>query len=141
MTGKGDRWGRDSVGRSAPAFLSVSNFALPPLTCTARGRRHLRLLLFAARPANCGPFVCFEACAVRSICWMCLPAVLVLRAVCLFTLCLPCPLPFSTFLPPFKVHLPRSFASSLLCPVHCVLLAHLFHSMCARIVVLGPAVC
>ena len=42
MTGKGDRWGRDRLGRSAPAFLSANIFALPPPTCTARreaGRR------------------------------------------------------------------------------------------------------
>ena len=32
VTGKGDRWGRDSVGRSAPAFMAASTTALPPLT-------------------------------------------------------------------------------------------------------------
>ena len=57
MTGKGDSWGRDSVGRSAPAFLSANIFALPPPTCTARGQLRRRQLLFAAKPANCGPFV------------------------------------------------------------------------------------
>ena len=36
VTGKGDRWGRDSLGRSEPAFLRASTTALPPPTCTAR---------------------------------------------------------------------------------------------------------
>ena len=31
VTGKGDRWGRDSIGRSAPAFLDASTTALPHL--------------------------------------------------------------------------------------------------------------
>ena len=30
VTGKGDRWGRDRLGRSAPAFLSANTTALPP---------------------------------------------------------------------------------------------------------------
>ena len=77
VTGKGDRWGRDKLGRSAPAFLAASTTALPPPTCTARreaSRHCLRLLLFAARPANCGRCL-FEACAGRRIRWLCLPAV------------------------------------------------------------------
>ena len=58
VTGKGVSWGRDSVGRSAPAFMAASTPALPPPTCTARGRLHLQAaVVFAARPANCGPFV------------------------------------------------------------------------------------
>ena len=59
MTGKGDRWGRDSVGRSAPAFLAASTTALPHLPALhgERQRHRLRLLLFAARPANCWLFV------------------------------------------------------------------------------------
>ena len=48
MTGKDDRWGRDSVGRSAPAFMAASITALPPLTCTA-SRHHLWQLLFLLR--------------------------------------------------------------------------------------------
>ena len=46
MTGKGDTWGRDRLGRSAPAFLSANTTALPPPTCTARGRTTLWQLLF-----------------------------------------------------------------------------------------------
>ena len=49
MTGKGVRWGRDSLGRSEPALMAASTTVLPPLTCTARGRRHLRQLLFLLR--------------------------------------------------------------------------------------------
>ena len=75
VTGKGVSWGRDSVGRSEPAFMAASTPTLPPLTCTARGRLRHRQLLFAARPANCGPFVCFEACAGRKVRRLCPPAV------------------------------------------------------------------
>ena len=32
VTGKGDRWGRDTLGRSEPAFLAASTIALPPPT-------------------------------------------------------------------------------------------------------------
>ena len=60
VTGKGVRWGRDRLGRSAPAFMAANTFALPPLTCTARGRRHLAAVVFAAKPAN-SVAVCFEA--------------------------------------------------------------------------------
>ena len=45
VTGKGDRWGRDKLGRSEPAFMAASTTVLPPLTCTA-SRRHLRLFVF-----------------------------------------------------------------------------------------------
>ena len=31
VTGKGDRWGRDRLGRSEPAFLSANTTALPHL--------------------------------------------------------------------------------------------------------------
>ena len=102
MTGKGVRWGRDRLGRSAPAFLSANTFALPPPTCTARqeaGRRRLRpLCLLQDRPtAGC---LFLEACAGRRIRWLCPPAVPVQQAVCLSTLCLPCPLPFTSVLAP-----------------------------------------
>ena len=52
VTGKGIRWGRDSVGRSAPAFLAASTAALPPtyLHGTARGR-----------PTSSAAVVCCEA--------------------------------------------------------------------------------
>ena len=42
VTGKGDRWGRDRLGRSAPAFLAASTTALPHLPA-----------LHGDRPANC----------------------------------------------------------------------------------------
>ena len=136
MTGKGDRWGRDRIGRSAPAFLSTT--ALPPLTCTARGQLRRRQLLFAAKPANCGPFVlrpvpdgesagcvCLQCCSAGFL-FACLP------------FCLTCPLPLSSLLAPSLF--------SLLCPVHFCFICHLFIAMCARIgqgqqFVLGPAVC
>ena len=121
VTGKGVRWGRDRLGRSAPAFLSANIFALPPPTCTARreaGRHPLAAAVFAARPANCGPFVCFEACAGRRIRELCPPAVPVLRAVCLlpfFACHAHCP---SQHLAPAQFALPRS-VQVLLCLPTC----------------------
>ena len=59
MTGKGDRWGRDRLGRSEPAFPNASTTSLPPLTCTVRqeaGRRH-RQLLFRCEAGHLWPFV------------------------------------------------------------------------------------
>ena len=115
VTGKGGRWGRDRLGRSAPAFLSANTTALPPPTCTARreaGRRWSAAVVFAARLANCWS-LCFEACAGRRIRWLCPPAVPVLWAVCL--------------LPPFAchAHCPHQRScphSSLLFPVLFILL-------------------
>ena len=138
MTGKGVRWGRDSVGRSAPAFVAASTTALPPLTCTARGRRHLRL--FGCCEAGQLWAVCFEACAGRRVRRLCLPAVPVLRAVfACCHLCLPCPLPSSTSCPRSVCFAPVQFA---------LFACTLFISMCARITVVrassllsGPAVC
>ena len=104
----------------------------------ARGRRHPAAAVFLLRS---WPTVgrLFEACAGRRIRWLCPPAVACSAGgVPAFTLCLPSPLPSSTFLPPFK----------LFCPVHllpCALPP--FIAMCARITVvrasslLGPAVC
>ena len=120
VTGKGDRWGGDRVGRSEPAFLSASTLALPPSTCTAwreAGQHHLRLLFCC----EAGQLL---AVLLRGLCRAdCLPAVfacsgLVLQAVfaCLLAFAMPCPLPFSSVCP----------RSVLLCP--------LFISMCARIV-------
>ena len=118
VTGKGDRWGRDSVGRSAPAFLAASTTVLPPLTCTARREagQHRQQLLFLlqGRPtAGC----CFEACAGRRVRRLCPPAVAgsagcVLPAA---NFAMSCPLP-STFLPPFILLCPVHFAS--FAPVH-----------------------
>ena len=120
MTGKGVRWGRDRLGRSEPAFLRARTAALPPPTCTARGRlqHHLQLLSFCCKTGHL-----LAVCFLRPVpdgasagCVAC--SCLVLRAVfCLpCHLCLPCPLPSSVC--------PRSCAF-VLCPVH---------SMCARIV-------
>ena len=55
VTGKGDRWGRNKVGRSEPAFLSASTIALPPINlhCAARGRPTLSaaVVLLRGRPS------------------------------------------------------------------------------------------
>ena len=130
VTGKGDRWGRNRVGRSEPAFLSDSTFALPPLTCTARreaGQRRLRLLFCCEAGQLLA--VCFvEACAGRRVRRLCPPAVACSAGyVCLLAFAMPCPLPFSTFLPPFSCFaLPpcsfhgrqdQQFASCKNCPV------------------------
>ena len=51
VTGKGDRWGRDRLGRSAPAFLAASTAALPPSTYL-HGERQANILwqlLFSLR--------------------------------------------------------------------------------------------
>ena len=54
-TGKGDRWGRDSVGRSEPAFLSANIFALPPTYL--QGEPSHRQLLFRCEAGHLWPFV------------------------------------------------------------------------------------
>ena len=123
VTGKGVRWGRDRLGRSAPAFLGANTTALPPLTCTAR-REAGQLCGSCCFCCEAGQLlaVCFfEACAGWRVRRLCLPAVPVQQAVCLFTLYLPCPLPSS--FAPVQVCLPP-FSS---------LCFALFMSMCARI--------
>ena len=140
MTGKGDRWGRDRLGRSEPAFLRASTTALPPLTCTAR--REVQdvvssCCLLQGRPTVGRLF--FKACAGRRIRRLCLPAVPVLQAVfCLpCQLCLPCPLPSSVLAP---VHLlqvcfaPVHFKCHFCFVCPCSL-------PCAPGSVLGPAIC
>ena len=133
VTGKGVRWGRDSLGRSEPAFLRASTTVLPPFTCTARGQpTSSAAVVLAARPANCGPFGCFEACAGRRIRWLCLPAVLVLRAVCA-CLSLPAmPTALNSSCPRSILLAPVHFAPLCFAPVHC-------HVRQDRR--LGPAVC
>ena len=110
VTGKGDRWGRDRSGRSEPAFLSASTIALPPSTCTAwRGRpTSSGSCCFAARPAICWLLFHQGLCRAENP-----PAVsacsgFVLQAVCLLAFAMPCPLPFSTFCPPFILLFPCS---------------------------------
>ena len=124
VTGKGDRWGRDRVGRSEPAFLAANTFALPPLTCTVRqeaGRLHLRpLFLLRGRPFVLRPVPGGESAGC--VCLQCF----VLRAVCL-----PCsPFACHTHCPaqqfaPVRSTLPRPVILLCLPP---------FISMCARIV-------
>ena len=80
VTGKGDRWGRDKLGRSEPAFLSASTPALPPPTCTARGQRHQRLF-FCCKAGHLWA-VCFEACAGRRVRRLCPPAVALFCGLC-----------------------------------------------------------
>ena len=119
MTGKGDRWGRDRIGRSEPAFLSTT--ALPPLTCTARGRRHLQLsFLLHGRPTVGRPFVVRPEPGGESAGCVCLQCLFCgLFACSPFACHAHCP---HQFLPPFsllQVALPRSFASLCFAPVHC----------------------
>ena len=117
VTGKGDRWGRNKVGRSEPAFLSASTIALPPPTCTARREagQLCRQLLLCCEAGHLLA-VCFlrpvpDGESAGCVCLQCL----VQQAVCLLAFAMPCPLP-STFLPPFI----------LLCPVLFILLCPLF---------------
>ena len=131
MTGKGDRWGRDRLGWSAPAFMAASTPALPPLTCTAKGRHRWSAAVFLLRSRPAVGRSVLEACAGRKIRRLCLPAVPVLRAVCLlFTLCLPCPLPFTSSCPRSVCFAPFKFCF-VCAPVHC-------HARQDRS---GPAVC
>ena len=117
MTGKGDRWGRDRLGRSEPAFLSTT--ALPHLPA----RREADVIcgcVFAARPANCGPFVLRSVPDGESAGCVCLQRFCSAGFVC--ACC--------HFLPAMPTALlnscPRSFASSLLCPYSCAFACHLF---------------
>ena len=121
--------------------MAASTTVLPPLTCTARGQLHrLAAVVFLLRDRPTvgrlllRPVPGGESAGCVRLQW------LVLRAVCLlFTLCLPCPLPFI-----------RSCPHSTVCfaPVQFALFAcTLFISMCARIISVrasslsGPAVC
>ena len=123
MTGKGDRWGRNRLGRSEPAFLSASTTALPPSTCTAR-REAGQLcgqLLLCCEAGQLLAVVVFEACAGRRVRRLCLPAVPCsagfLFACCQF--CLPCPLPFISSCPRSSLLCPRSFHFCCACPRSC----------------------
>ena len=124
MTGKGDRWGRDRLGRSAPAFLSANIFALPPPTCTARQEagRHLQLLfLLQGRPS--GPFVSLRPVPSGESAGC-------VRLQCLFSRLCACP-PFAC-----HTHCPHQRScphSSLLCPVQFCFVCPC-SSMCARII-------
>ena len=109
VTGKGDRWGRDRLGRSEPAFLSANTFALPPLTCTVRqeaGQLCGQLLLCCEAGQLLA--VCCEACAGRRVRRLCLPA-----AVLFCRLCACSPLPCHAHCPSHLAHV--QFV--LLCPL------------------------
>jgi len=135
VTGKGDRWGRDRIGRSAPAFLSASTLHSPHLPA----RREVQdvvgsCCLLQGRPTVGRLFL--EACARRRVSRLLyLPAVPVQQAFC----CLPpfachAHCPHHKFLPPFSLLSPSSHSIHLLLfasPVHC-------HVRQDR---LGPAVC
>ena len=118
MSGKGDRWGRDSVGRSAPAFMVASTTASrPPPTCKAR-QHHLQLLfLLQGRPTVGRSFVLRpepdeESAGCVRLQWFCsagcVPAVPTLPAMptALISSC-----PRSVCLPQFR--------SLCFAPVHC----------------------
>ena len=133
MTGKGDRWGRDSVGRSAPTFMAV------PL--------HSPTYLQGERPDNliCGSCCfCCEAGQLVAVCLRPVPGGESAGCVCLQ--CLFCGLLFAcsflpamptallNSLPPFISSCPRSFAQVCFAPFTLLLLRlPLFISMCARI--------
>ena len=88
VTGKGVRWGRDRLGRSEPALMAASTTVLPPTYLHGeRPTSSAAAVVFAAKPANCGPFVGCEACAGRRIRWLCC-----LQLPCSAGFCLP-PLP------------------------------------------------
>ena len=72
VTGKGDRWGRDRLGRSAPAFLSTTALSHLPARRKASQVIGSCCCLLQGRSSVA---VCFEACAGRRIRWLCLPAV------------------------------------------------------------------
>ena len=136
MTGKGVSWGRDSVGRSEPAFLSASTIALPPPTCTARGRRHLRLFV-CCQAGHLWPLFLQGLCRAESP-----PAASACSAVQQAVLCLPATLPA---MPTALISsCPRSFALcfapfifALFAPVHpCAPGSSVRASS-----LLGPAVC
>ena len=118
MTGKCDRWGRDRVGRSEPAFLSASTIALPPINlhCTAIGRpTSSGSCCFAARPANCW-LLFLEACAGQIIRRLCPPAV-VCSAGCVPAVpSLPAMPTAHVHFAPVQVCLPRSVHCAFVCP-------------------------
>jgi len=118
VTGKGVRWGRDRVGRSAPAFMAASTTASSPrLTarqadiicgscgcCCKTGHRLVVSGGLCRTERQQAVFAC-SACSAGF-----------LFACC--HLCLPCPLPSS--FAPFKFAFPRSVLILLClpCPFH-----------------------
>ena len=118
--------------------MAASTTVLPALTCMARDRpTSSAAVVFAARPANWWPFVMRpvpggESAGCVRLQW------LVLRAVCLP----------AAILPAMRTTLlnicPRSFASSLLAPIHCALPRFIPCAPGSSVrasSLLGPAVC
>ena len=120
VIGKGDRWGRDRLGRSAPAFLSANTTALPPFTCTAwrEAGQLCGSCCFRCEAGQLWAVCFFEACAGRRIRWLCPPAVAVQQAFCL---------------PAILPAMPTALISS--CPISSFALFAPVPSMCARIVI------
>ena len=101
--------------------MAASITALPPLTCTARGRQHRQLFVCCAVGQLWAACFC-EACAGRRIRWLCPPAVACSAGFCLpASLCLPCPLPSSVLAPVHFCFAPVhfTFASSAPVPFPC----------------------
>ena len=69
VTGKGDRWGRDRVGRSEPTFLSASTIALPhqPALHGMRPANLISWLLLCCEAGQLLAVCFFEACAGRRV--------------------------------------------------------------------------
>ena len=117
MTGKGDRWGRDRIGRSAPAFLSANTIACPPTYLHDK-----RQDSFVAVVVCCKVGQLWAVCSLRPV-----PggeSAGCVRLQCLFCrLLFAChPLPamptaLIKFLPPFILLSPFIFA--VLCPCSC----------------------
>ena len=76
MTGKGDRWGRDRIGRPAPAFLRVPAPLYSPHLPARReaGRRTSAAVVVCCKTGQLWA-VCVEACAGRRVHRLCPPAV------------------------------------------------------------------
>ena len=120
VTGKGDRWGRDRLGRSEPAFLRASTTALPHLPALHGEKQAdvgLQLLFhceaghlwpFVLRPVPGGGCVRLQCSVLRAFLFAChslpaMPTALnVLAPVQLLQVCLP---PFTLLrLPPVPFH-------------------------------------
>ena len=114
MTVKGDRWGRDRIGRSAPAFLAASTTALPHLPAL-HGERQANFVCghcFAARPAICCRLFC-SLCRTESP--LAVSACSACSAGCVPVQPLPAMPTALNSLPPFSCLPP--FSSFLLAPV------------------------
>ena len=147
MTGKGDRWGRDRLGRSEPAFMAASTTALPHLPARREADFIIRQLLFLlrGRPTVGRSFVLRPEPDGESAGCVCLQCLVQQALFACLPFCLPYPLPISSFAP-VQFALPPSSS----CHVH----SFHFASVCfpcslpcapgsvrASSLLLGPAVC